>query len=61
MGRRGLVVQRFMGPDLIVGVLEGVEGALLRVEICGRRFGRAGFEGAMHPFMRAILLVGARG
>ena len=59
--RRGrLIVQRFMGSDLIVGVTERVEGALLRVQVGAGGFGRAGFEGAMHAFMGTRFLAGAR-
>ena len=45
-----------MGPQLVVGPLEGIEDALLGVQIRGRRLGRAGFEGLVEAVVGAILL-----
>ena len=49
-----------MRPNVVIGVLERIEGPLLRVEIGGDGFGRAGFERPMHAFMRAVFLRMAR-
>ena len=50
-----------MGTDVVVGVAEGVEDALLEVEVGSRRLGGLSFEGLVHSFVSAILLGAAWG
>src|SRR6185295_15280540 len=45
-----------MRPEIVVGVLEPVEDALLKVEVGGGRARRLRFEGLVESLMRAVLL-----
>ena len=45
-----------MRPNVVVGVAEAFEHALLHAEICAGRFCGVGLESAMHAFMGSVLL-----
>ena len=55
-----MVVQGFMGSNVVVGVAKVIEHALLGVEVGGGWFGGPGFEGFVHAFVGAVLLRLAR-
>ena len=60
--RRGrLVVQRFVRPDLVIGLSKEIEDALLPIQIGAGRFGCSRFERFVQAFVRAILLGTPRG
>src|ERR1700693_1131258 len=52
--------QAAMRPLFVVLPAETIEGALLRAQGAPGRLGRGRFEGAVHPFMAAVLLRLAR-
>jgi hypothetical protein len=49
-------VEGFVGTDLVVGVAEGIEDALLEVEVGGGRLGGPSFERLVHAFVSSVLL-----
>ena len=55
-GGRGLVAEPLVGPLGIELLAEGVEETLLGSGIGGRRPGRLGLEGLVHPLVAAVLL-----
>jgi len=55
-GGRRFVVERFVGPRLIVCPLKRVEHTLLRIAIGGGGPSGAGFEGAVQPFEGAVFV-----
>src|SRR5215510_164602 len=58
--RRRRLIQRLMGALVVEFFAKGIEAPLLRGEAAGGWTRRLGFQGAVHPFVPAILLRVAR-
>jgi hypothetical protein len=59
LGRR-VLVERLVGPIMVIGGLPAFKAPLLGRKIGGRRLGRLGFQIAMHALMRTVVLGRAR-
>lgn len=53
---RSFIVESLMRSNLVVGISEALEHALLGAEVGARRFGGVGFESFVQSLMSAILL-----
>jgi hypothetical protein len=57
---RGLHLQRFVGPFIVIFFLKGIEHSLLLQKVCACGACGFGFQGSVHALMASVLL-GASG
>ena len=54
---RGLKIDSFMRPELIVFVTKAIEPSLLLNQVGGRRTRRLGFQDTINPLVLPVLLL----